>query len=326
MKKGLKVVGIILAVLVLIMTLAVGAFRIFLPEYFKAGVTAVKELGVVGTVKWAKTLIESGKFDSEQYEKNREDNDKQLIDTVNKHGLVLSGEQLDAVNSMELTDEEKEELLTQQLLGTVDVSGMNTNASDTDKGKEQESTGGEPDSIGDADNAKPKDEGSKAENTPEQNAAQDKKPASDTVAPQTNQNPSNTNTQKTEQQGTEQNKNPAAGITDERVARLVARMYVLKSQYTGSVEGIVASMKADYMSLPADQRTTSAKAGIATSYMGQINALEAQCDAQVDAIVTELRQVLKETGGDASLADAIVTAYANEKQATKSYYINRYAD
>ena len=113
---------------------------------------------------------------------------------------------------------------------------------------------------------------------------------------------------------------------DKRIAELVTKMYVLKSEYTGAIEGVVASMKADYVKLPPEQRTTSAKQSIAAGYLGQINSMEAQCDAQVNAIVSELRQILKENGRDMSLADAILSTYAAEKENTKAYYLSTYGD
>ena len=118
----------------------------------------------------------------------------------------------------------------------------------------------------------------------------------------------------------------ASADVDKRIAELVTKMYVLKAEYTSAVDGIVASMKAEYSLLPPEKRNTSAKADIASGYLGQINAMEAQCDAQVNAIVTELRQLLKNNGRDMSLADAILTTYATEKENTKAYYISTYGD
>ena len=54
--------------------------------------------------------------------------------------------------------------------------------------------------------------------------------------------------------------------------------------------------------------------------------MEAQCDAQVDAIVSELRPLLRESGKDMSLADSILSTYASEKENTKAYYLSQYGD
>lgn len=142
-----------------------------------------------------------------------------------------------------------------------------------------------------------------------------------------------TDSVKTPEQKPEQQTKPSDGngvntsaSVDEQVASLVTKMYVLKSEYEGSVAGVVSSMKAEYSALPAAQRNTSAKSSIASRYMGTINAMEAQCDAQVNSVVSELRQILKENGRDTSLADSILSTYAAEKENTKAYYLSQYGD
>ena len=74
---------------------------------------------------------------------------------------------------------------------------------------------------------------------------------------------------------------------DEQIASLVTKMYVLKGEYEAVVKGIVNQMISDYAKLPKEQQTKSAKASIAAGYTDTINAKEAQCDAQVDAIDVE---------------------------------------
>lgn len=113
---------------------------------------------------------------------------------------------------------------------------------------------------------------------------------------------------------------------DKRIAELVTKMYVLKSEYTAAVNGIVADMKAEYSLLPKEERNLSAKQSIAARYLGTINTMEAQCDAQVNAIVSELRTLLKANGRDEALADAILSTYATEKENTKAYYLSTYGD
>ena len=113
---------------------------------------------------------------------------------------------------------------------------------------------------------------------------------------------------------------------DEKVAELITKMYVLKANYVSQIEGLVSQMKAEYVKLPPEQGTTSAKQSIASGYMAKINAMEAQCDAQVNAVVSELKTLLKNNGRDTALADAIVSTYNAEKENTKAYYINTYGD
>ncbi len=116
------------------------------------------------------------------------------------------------------------------------------------------------------------------------------------------------------------------GSTDERIAELVTKMYVLKANYVSQIESIVDLMKSEFSKLPVEKQTTSSKQSIAGKYMSRINAMEAQCDAQVNAIVTELEQLLKKSGRDNSLAEAIKSTYAAEKDNTKAYYVATYGD
>lgn len=111
-----------------------------------------------------------------------------------------------------------------------------------------------------------------------------------------------------------------------RKAELINRMYVLRSNYISQIDGIIASMKSEYVQLPLEERTLSAKQSIASKYISQIDAMEKQCDAQVKAVVDELRQLLKENGEDTSLADTIWQTYVSEKENTKAYYISTYGD
>ncbi|MBE6681438.1 MAG: hypothetical protein E7600_04035 [Ruminococcaceae bacterium] len=138
------------------------------------------------------------------------------------------------------------------------------------------------------------------------------------------------NTVQTPQPNTAAPTSPPAQSTgqtvDDQIAALITRMYVLKAEYEGKVAGIVEQMKADYSKLPAEQRNKTAKSNIATEYMGVINQMEAQCDGQVDIVVTELRTILKDNGRDTALADAIVSTYATEKENTKAYYLSTYGD
>jgi hypothetical protein len=111
----------------------------------------------------------------------------------------------------------------------------------------------------------------------------------------------------------------------ERIAALVARVYVLRESMTGQLEGIVNAAKAEYNALPGEQRTGAKKGEFATRCLRQAAALERQSDATVDTILKEMETLLKETGGDTGLVGEIRQAYANEKALKKSYFINQYS-
>lgn len=111
---------------------------------------------------------------------------------------------------------------------------------------------------------------------------------------------------------------------NKRTAELVAKMYVIKADFMGTLSSFEANIKAQYKSLPAEERTQATKAKIVSENMSYITGLEAQCDAQVKAVTDELTELLTANGKDTSLVDAINSAYTNEKELKKAYYISLY--
>ncbi len=298
MKKVLKIAAICIVSIIAVMIIAFAVLYLAKPDLVKAVY---------------KGLTASG----DDIQADIEKNDKELVDKINDFGFSLTLEELQRLNNGNLTEQEMKDLL---LKGKDGLSGEND-------GKEQTDT-----------------ESGKTENNPEtenpdtvipdikdewkESTHQHPKPSGNTASGNTSkaQKPSDgTDTKKPQQSQNSQNGTGTSTEYDEKIAELVAKMYVLKSKYLGEIEGVVSSMKAEYAALPKEQQTASAKTNIASGYLGKISALEAQCDAQVNAVVTELRGVLEKSGGDMSLADAIMSAYASEKESTKAYYINKYS-
>ena len=61
---------------------------------------------------------------------------------------------------------------------------------------------------------------------------------------------------------------------------------------------------------------------LAGSYLDRANALEAQCDSQMDEIVTAMESLIRANGGDMALVDKVVYTYANEKSLKKAWYMS----
>lgn len=110
----------------------------------------------------------------------------------------------------------------------------------------------------------------------------------------------------------------------ERIAELVARIYVYRDIYTAQLESIKNSAIAEYLALPESEQTSTAKRNIAMSCLSAATSLESECDSEVNTILAELRTLLKEVGGDSSLADEIKAAYAQQKALLKARYLNLY--
>lgn len=115
----------------------------------------------------------------------------------------------------------------------------------------------------------------------------------------------------------EQSAQSSQAECDEKVSQIVAKMYILRSSYTGSLSGLASQAYADYQAgVP--------KATIVSNYMSQGYGLEAQCDANVNALMSELTGILNQYGQSTELVNTIYSAYESEKQYTKAYYMSLY--
>lgn len=111
----------------------------------------------------------------------------------------------------------------------------------------------------------------------------------------------------------------------EKVSRLIGKMYVLKSQFTGEIAAIEAEAKEEYKSLPKEERKSqSAKLRIGAEALDKATGLERRCDAEVEQVLNELTSVLNETNQSTKLVDEIRSSYEREKELTKSYYISKF--
>ena len=111
---------------------------------------------------------------------------------------------------------------------------------------------------------------------------------------------------------------------DEKISEQIAKMYILKAQYTSSLEGLRSSIISEYKALPKEQQTKASKEALGKKALGIVAGMESSCDASVNAIISELKSILSSAGRDMSLISSIQTAYNNEKQLKKAYYINMY--
>ncbi|MEG2378102.1 MAG: hypothetical protein RSC43_07085 [Clostridia bacterium] len=118
-------------------------------------------------------------------------------------------------------------------------------------------------------------------------------------------------------------KSDTVDYTDEIRVQL-AKMSVLRASYSSQLEGIVASAKAEYMSLPPEKHTDANKQAVVMNHVGALSSLESSCDRKAGAVISELRRLLKASGKSSSVADSVESAYANEKNLKKAYYISKF--
>ncbi len=101
------------------------------------------------------------------------------------------------------------------------------------------------------------------------------------------------------------------------VSATVSKIYVLKSEFTSSVESLISQAKADHaagMSTPDLMR----------KYSGLAASLESSCDSRMESLLSELDASLDASGGDKSVINEIRSSYENEKSLKKAELLSKY--
>ena len=116
---------------------------------------------------------------------------------------------------------------------------------------------------------------------------------------------------------------PAESTYQKELSALIARVYVLREEYTLALDTMYADAKAEYLALPAEKRTKTHLLKMARGYLSRASALEKECDGKMDEIVRAMEKLLRENNGDLGLVDTVVYTYANEKSLKKSWYMSK---
>lgn len=99
---------------------------------------------------------------------------------------------------------------------------------------------------------------------------------------------------------------------------ILARVYALREEYLMELEALQKRAVDAYRKLPADH----SRMEFAREYFRAAVDLEEACDRKMDAIVSELRTLLKSNQKSLELVDTIMFTYANEKSLKKAWYIS----
>ncbi len=121
----------------------------------------------------------------------------------------------------------------------------------------------------------------------------------------------------------ESNRAPAAIEEPRENSKLqekLAQIYLLRSSFSGRLDSLVAQAKQEYINREKGKDALS----IAKKYLNQGAALEKQCDAQMEALLAEIKSELERTGGDTSLVSEIRGAYQSEKSVKKAALLSQY--
>lgn len=101
----------------------------------------------------------------------------------------------------------------------------------------------------------------------------------------------------------------------------IAQMYVLQATYEGQLQAVVQEAIDEYS---AGEHTAERRAQVVYDRMDYLMALEAECDQKVAAVVSRLRELLKATGQDDTLAKQVEDTYKEEKSLKKAAYIEEF--
>lgn len=107
----------------------------------------------------------------------------------------------------------------------------------------------------------------------------------------------------------------------DRLARCIAEIYVMKTEYTAWLESTHQAAIDEFVALPVEQQTTARKYEIGMRYMRAGLAKEDECDRKMADLEGEILALLRELGEDTALVTEIQTAYEEEKALKKAYYL-----
>lgn len=113
--------------------------------------------------------------------------------------------------------------------------------------------------------------------------------------------------------------NPKA---DKLIGEKTVELYSLKAYYLGQLGQMEATVKAEYAAMPKEKKNLIGKKDLVSRHMGTAIGLMNQCDARVEKILAELKSGLESIKADTSIIKTIRTAYENEKNLKKAYYLS----
>lgn len=136
--------------------------------------------------------------------------------------------------------------------------------------------------------------------------------------------PDNKQPQKAEDaQAPQPEQQPPAEQSDyeKKLNELIAAIYVLREEFLIRLDETQAAAIADYKAIPPEQHNTKNVAALVSRYMSKGLAMEKECDAQIEQIVTEMEELLRENGGDLNIAQTVFDTYLEEKSLKKAWYM-----
>ncbi len=110
-----------------------------------------------------------------------------------------------------------------------------------------------------------------------------------------------------------------------RINEIIAEIYLLRATYLNKIDELISSTKKEYSALPKEQHTLSTKLRmVEKKVMPAGNALEKECDASMNILLDELKDILKIIGSGTDIIKEIEKTYAEQKEIKKAELISKY--
>ena len=110
----------------------------------------------------------------------------------------------------------------------------------------------------------------------------------------------------------------------DRQNEIIAKIYLLRATYLNEIDALIRETKEAYANLPPEQHNLAGKMLAVEQMSPKGNALEDKCDAEMDALLTELEGVLKQLGASTAILAEIKDTYAEQKMLKKAELYNEY--
>ena len=115
-----------------------------------------------------------------------------------------------------------------------------------------------------------------------------------------------------------------ATSTARSVEDVISEIYLLRAEFLNKLDLMIADGTAEVEATPKEKRTLTFKIELMNRYMDRGNALEKECDARMELLLSELETALRQSGGDLSLIDEVRALYAQEKKLYKAELYQKY--
>lgn len=111
-----------------------------------------------------------------------------------------------------------------------------------------------------------------------------------------------------------------------RIEEIIAEIYLLRAEYLNAIDKTIYEAKLEYIALPKEKHTLQGKMQFVTNTLvPRGNALEAECDARINALLAELEDILNKLGENTAIIDEIKKVYSEQKDLKLTELTNEYS-